>query len=183
MKNLSITKKLCRAAVIAALYAAITWVLGSFAFGPFQIRPAEALTLLPLFFPEAVPALYVGCVLANLLSGYGLYDIFLGSLATLIAALATYAVGKFVKNNILKICIGGFFPVIFNAVIIPFVIYLASGEVAYWATFFSLFLTQSVWIYGLGTPMYFALLKLIKKGVIKTDFKIDGKRQKFKKTT
>ena len=80
------TKMLCRAGVVAALYAVVTWLLGSFAFGPFQIRPAEALTILPLFFPETVPALYIGCLLANIISAYGVYEI-LGSLATLFARL------------------------------------------------------------------------------------------------
>lgn len=65
------TKMLCRAGIIAALYAALTWPLGSLAYGVmgFQIRPAEALTMLPLFYAESIPALYVGCLLANLLSG------------------------------------------------------------------------------------------------------------------
>lgn len=110
---------MCRAGVIAALYTVITWALGSFSYGPFQIRPAEAFTILPLFFPETIPALYVGCILANLISLYGMYDVFLGSLATLFAAIFTYFTGKIIKNHILRVAIGGFFPVILNAFIVP----------------------------------------------------------------
>jgi len=145
---------------MAALYAVLTWAFGSLAFGPVQIRPAEALTVLPLFFAEAVPALYIGCMLANLLSGFGLYDIFLGSLATLLAALATYFFGKIIKNHYLKVAVGGIFPVLFNAFLIPLVIWLASGEAAYWVNFVSLLITQSLWVYALGIPFYFALLGL-----------------------
>lgn len=160
MKKLFTTKSLCKTGIMAALYAVLTWAFGSLAFGPVQIRPAEALTVLPLFFAEAVPALYIGCMLANLLSGFGLYDIFLGSLATLLAALATYFFGKIIKNHYLKVAVGGIFPVLFNAFLIPLVIWLASGEAAYWVNFVSLLITQSLWVYALGVPFYFALLRL-----------------------
>jgi uncharacterized membrane protein len=72
------TKRLCRAGVIAALYAALTYAFAPVAFGSLQIRPAEALCILPLFFVEAIPALYVGCLLANLTSPFLLYDLLLG---------------------------------------------------------------------------------------------------------
>ena len=114
MKKKNLTKRLCRAGVIAALYVALTYVFMPFAFGPLQIRPAEALCILPLFFPEAIPALYVGCMLSNLTSPYFFYDVFVGSLATLLAAFSTYMVGRFIKNTVLKFFIGGIFPVLFN---------------------------------------------------------------------
>ena len=160
------TKMLCRAGVVAALYAVVTWLLGSFAFGPFQIRPAEALTILPLFFPETVPALYIGCLLANIISPSGVYDICLGSLATLFAAFATYCVGIAFRNHVVRVLLGGFFPVIFNAFIVPAVWLLAgTPDVVYWVSFGEMVLTQSVWIYALGTPLYFAVHKLRQRGV------------------
>ena len=103
MKKGFTTKRLCRAGVIAALYVALTYVFMPFAFGPFQIRPAEAFCILPLFFPEAVPALYVGCILSNLASPYVLFDALLGSFATLLAAFGTYMVGGFFKKEAWKI--------------------------------------------------------------------------------
>ena len=156
------TKKLARAGVIAALYAGFTYILAPYAYGPFQIRPAEALTILPLFFPEAIPGLFVGCALANLLSGYGIYDIVFGSLITLIAAILTFFIGKALKRNFLSVILGGIPPIILNAVGIPIIIILVSADswAAYLTYFFQMLLTQSVWIYGLGIPLYFALKRL-----------------------
>lgn len=168
MKRFS-TKMLCRAGVIAALYCVLTWALGPLSYGTlgFQIRLAEALTLLPLFYIESIPALYVGCLLANVFSGYGGWDIGLGSLCTLIAALCTYGVGRLFRSNMpLKLIFGGLFPVFINAFGIPFVMILAgSTELGYWANFVSLLVTQSVWVYGLGIPLALTVRTLQKKGV------------------
>ena len=87
MKHFFTAKRICRAGIIAALYVALTCAFGAIGYQGFlEIRPAEALCILPLFYAEAIPALYVGCMLSNVISLYGVYDIFLGSLATLIAA-------------------------------------------------------------------------------------------------
>ena len=115
MKKNSIAQRLCRAGVISALYVALTYAFMPFAFGPFQFRPAEALCILPLFFPEAIPALYVGCMLSNLASPFLIYDVFIGSFATLLAALTTYMVGRFCKKTWTKIVFGGLAPVLCNA--------------------------------------------------------------------
>ena len=166
-QRVSYTKRLCRAGVIAALYVALTYVFAPFAFGTFQIRPAEALCILPLFFPEAIPALCVGCMLSNLASPYLFYDVFVGSLVTLIAALGSYLVGCFFKKDVWKVLLGGLFPVLLNAILIPLIIVLLIGDLggmgtavsAYFFFFGSFLLTESVWIYGLGTPLYLALKK------------------------
>lgn len=170
MKNVFTTKRLCRAAIIAALYVAFTYAFTPFAFGPFQIRPAEALCILPLLYVEAVPALYVGCMISNLASPYFFYDVIIGSLVTLLAALITYTVGRIIKNEPLKLGVGGIFPVLFNALFIPFIIvFLCGGADGYssaWTAYFafagSLALTEAVWVYALGTPLYFSLLRIQK---------------------
>lgn len=82
------TKDLTLAAVLAAVYAALTMLLPVPQFGPVQCRLAEALTVLPFFFPAATPGLVVGCFIANLFSPYPL-DILCGTLATLLACLLT----------------------------------------------------------------------------------------------
>ncbi len=164
------TKRLCRAGVIAALYVALTYAFMPFAFGPFQIRPAEALCVLPLFFPEAIPALYIGCMLSNLTSPYLIYDVFIGSLATLIAAVGTYFIGKLFKKDLPKFLVGGLFPIVCNALIIPLIIVFLCGGAegysgagaAYIAFVFSLFITETAWVYGLGIPLYYGV-KRIKK--------------------
>lgn len=167
-KQLLTTRALARAGIIAALYAALTYVFAPVAYGPLQIRPAEALCILPIFFIEAIPGLFVGCALANLLSGYGLYDIGLGSLTTLVAAILTFIIGVLLKRNLLSAILGGIPPVLFNAIVIPFVIILGDAETpmaAYRTMFGEFMLTQSVWVYALGIPLYFAVKRLREKGV------------------
>lgn len=87
MKN---TKFLMQAAIIAAVYAALTLALMPFSYGVMQIRVSEALTILPFFTPAAIPGLFVGCFVSNLLSPYGMIDLICGSGATLIAAIGSY---------------------------------------------------------------------------------------------
>lgn len=165
--NRNSAKKLCRAGVIAALYVALTYVFMPFAYGPFQIRPAEALCILPLFFAEAVPALFIGCLLANLVNGIA--DVFFGSIVTLLAAGATWAVGEYCKQKTMRVLLGGSFPVLFNAICLPFMFLFlstAGGEASvavYFSYFFSLFLTQAVWVYGLGVPTYMFIRRMQKR--------------------
>jgi uncharacterized membrane protein len=83
---------MAEAGIIAALYFALTVAVAPIAYGPLQIRISEALCVLPFFTPAAVPGLFVGCILANLFSPFGIYDIVFGSLATLIAAIITYRI-------------------------------------------------------------------------------------------
>ncbi len=162
-------KRLCRAGVISALYVALTYAFGALSYSGFlEIRPAEALTILPLFFGEAVPALYIGCMIANLGSPFFVYDVFIGSLATLIASLCTYFIGKTVRNKVAKFTLGGLFPVVINAIVIPMIIVFLckdtggyeSVKTAYFVFAGSIFITQAVWVYGLGAPIYFSVEKL-----------------------
>ncbi len=162
------TKRLCRAGVIAALYTLLTYVFLPFAFGPFQVRVAEALCILPLFFPEAVPALAVGCLLSNLSSPYLAFDLPIGTLVTLLSALGTYFVGRVFQKDWIKLALGGAFPVLLNALVLPLLILFVGGEsyhslwIAYLTTAVSILCTQSVCVYGLGTPLYYAIKKLYK---------------------
>ncbi|MGJ0682314.1 QueT transporter family protein [Flavonifractor plautii] len=82
------TRDLTLAAIIAAVYAVLTVALPIPQFGPVQCRLAEAMTILPFFFPGATPGLVVGCFIANLFSPYPL-DVLCGTLATLLACLLT----------------------------------------------------------------------------------------------
>ena len=171
MKKVLSTKKLCRAGIIAALYVALTYAFAPFAFGPLQIRPAEALCILPLFFPEAIPALFIGCILSNLASPFLFYDVVFGGLATLLAALNTYVFGSLMKKRFAKLLVGGIFPVLFNSLIIPFVIVFLCGEgtdSSIWTLYFSymgsIAFTEAIWVYGLGSPIYFTIQRLQNNG-------------------
>jgi uncharacterized membrane protein len=69
------TRFLLQAAVIGAAYAALTIALAPFSYGPVQLRFSEALTVLPCFTPAAIPGLFVGCLVSNLVSPYGITDL------------------------------------------------------------------------------------------------------------
>ena len=79
------------AAMIAAIYVVLTYFISAFnlASGAIQVRISEALTILPYFTPAAIPGLFVGCLLANLLTGAAIYDVIFGSLARLLGAVGT----------------------------------------------------------------------------------------------
>ena len=83
-------RQIALSAAIAALYAALTIAVAPISYGPVQFRIAEAMTLLPFMLPEAIPGLFIGCLIANLFSGFGLIDVVFGSAATLIAGWITY---------------------------------------------------------------------------------------------
>ncbi len=110
------TRALARGALIAAIYTALTLLLAPISFREVNIRVSEALTLLPVLLPEAVPALFVGCFLANLLGGGMLPDIVLGSLATLLAAICT----RRFRDHI---ALAASMPVLFNGVIVGAVVH------------------------------------------------------------
>lgn len=79
-----------RGSIIAALYVVLVIAFQPISFGPVQFRVAEALTLLPFLWLEAVPGLFIGCMIANVFGGLGVWDIFVGSAATLAAAILSY---------------------------------------------------------------------------------------------
>lgn len=110
-RKLLTTRSLCASAVIAAIYAALTLLLAPLSYGSIQCRISEALTLLPILTPTAIPGLFVGCLLANILGGCSLWDILFGSLATLLAAMGTRALRS--RPVLAAAC-----PVISNGVIV-----------------------------------------------------------------
>ena len=122
MNNIK-TGALTRAAIIAALYAALTLLLAPISYGEVQIRFSEALTILPVLLPEAVPALAVGCLLSNILGGCMLVDIVFGTLATLGAAVCTYLLRN--KN----VTLASAMPVLFNGVIVGAVVHVCYAPV------------------------------------------------------
>lgn len=91
-KSVFSVRFIAEAGIIAALYFVLTVAIAPLSYGQLQIRISEALCILPFFTPAAIPGLFIGCLLANTLSPFGLYDIVFGSLATLVAALITYRI-------------------------------------------------------------------------------------------
>ena len=120
---------LTHSALIAALYVVLTWISAvlHLSSGPIQLRLSEALTILPVFTPSALPGLFIGCILANFLSGSLVLDIVFGSIATLLGAVGTYLLRK--KSKYLAVIP----PIVFNMLIVPLVLQYAYGvQDAYW---------------------------------------------------
>ncbi len=104
--------------MIAAIYTVLTLLAATMnlAYGPVQFRFSEALTILPMFTPAAVPGLTIGCLLSNIFSGYGAADMIFGTLATLLAAISTRMLRTVRIKDIPWLA--PLPPVLFNAVII-----------------------------------------------------------------
>ena len=150
------SKYLAKSGIIAAIYVVLCFALAPISYGVIQVRVAEALTLLPIIFPEAVLGLGVGVVLTNLIGPFGIIDIVFGSLATILAAIFTY---KTRKTKIAFV-----WPIIFNALIVG--AYLPAVAGIDWAIPFSMLsvgVGEAIAVIVLGLP----LLKLIKSRIEK----------------
>lgn len=117
-KSTGTVRFIAEAAVIAAMYAVLTILIpgGS---GQVQVRVSEALTVLPFFTPAAIPGLFVGCLIANFFVGKGIYDLVLGSLATLLAAFLT---SRMPSKYLVPLP-----PVIVNAVAVAFILKITAN--------------------------------------------------------
>ena len=109
-------------AAIAAIYTVLTVTFAPISFGPIQFRVSEALTILPYFTPAAVPGVFLGCLISNMLCGVAALDVIFGSLATLIGAVGSYLLRK----HKFLVCIP---PILANTLIIPWVLRYAYGSV------------------------------------------------------
>lgn len=120
---------MAQSAMIAALYVALTFLANAagLASGAIQLRLSEALCVLPVFTSAAVPGLFLGCVLANLLTGAAIWDVVAGSVATLLGALGTMLLRKHRILSLLP-------PIVANVLIVPFVlawVYMAEGTIPF----------------------------------------------------
>ena len=119
MKNKT-TLYIANGAMIAAIYVVLTLLLAPISYGAMQVRISEALCILPMFTSAAIPGLFVGCLLANLLGGAVIWDVIFGSLATLIGAVGSYLLRK--NRWLVPIP-----PIAANVVIIPLVLKYGYG--------------------------------------------------------
>ena len=155
------TRSLVNAGLIGAIYVALTLIFQPISFGAIQFRIAEALTLLPILTFDAVPGLFVGCVIANLLGGGVWFDVVLGSIATLLAAICTRLLRE-------KRIVAALMPTVFNGLIVGPVVYFAyvrapGDPVSVPTLLFNMATVafgELVVCYVLGLPMLYALKKL-----------------------
>lgn len=153
-----------QAAMIAAVYVVLTYLMNALglASGAIQVRISEALCILPVFTPAAVPGLFVGCLLSNALTGCVIWDVVFGSLATLIGALGTYLLRKTKFVCTLP-------PVIANTLIVPWVLKLCYGlSDAVWYLMLTVGIGEVISVCILGTVCRKVLWKH-RKVIFKTD--------------
>ncbi len=157
------TRSLARAALIAAMYALLTFALQPISFRAVQFRAAEALTLLPMLAAEAVPALAVGCLIANLIGGAIWYDVVFGTLATLIAALLTRRLRQ-------RPYVAAAMPALLNGLIVGPIVYMAymrtPGDAVHWGALIgcmgTVALGEIAVCFVLGLPLQKAMERLPK---------------------
>ena len=163
MKRQNSAVYLTRGGIIAALYVLLTYLSALFglASGVIQLRLSEMLCILPLFFIEAVPGLFVGCIVSNILTGALVWDVIFGSLATLIGALGARILGKLFPRAPFLATLP---TVIANAIIVPFVLayaYGAEGSVFYFMLTVGIGELLSAGV--LGTACYYLFKRGLKR--------------------
>ena len=152
---------IAQAAMIAALYTALTWVSQLFGLssGAIQCRISEALCILPLFTTAAIPGLTIGCIFSNISMGLPWQDVVFGSLATLIGAVGAY----FLRKGWLK-WLAPLPTIVANAAIVPFVLKYAYGmEDAFWFLALTVAIGEIISAGFFGTALTVALTPLQNK--------------------
>ncbi|WP_371380245.1 QueT transporter family protein [Sporomusa aerivorans] len=149
-----IVQFITEAAVIAAMYAILTILLVPLSSGQLQVRVAEALTILPYFTPAAIPGLFAGCLIANIFTGEGIFDILLGPLVTLLAAFLT---AKMPSKYLAPLP-----PVILNAVYVGLLLYY-TAELPMVLTMVLVAVGETVACYVIGYPLLLLLEKHYEK--------------------
>ena len=147
---------LTQAAMIAALYVVLTFIANAFGLANYsvQVRFSEALTILPFFTPAAIPGLFIGCLISNILTGCAIPDIIFGSLATLIAAFGTWKV-----RGIGNVFLSPLPPILANTIIVPFVLRYAYGIRPLWLSFLTVGAGEIISCGILGLLLAFTLNK------------------------
>ena len=151
------TRSLTRGALIAALYVGLCYISTVFGLssGAIQFRIAEVLCILPLFMPEAIAGLFIGCILSNIIAGCVLWDIVFGSIATLVGAIGAYALRWLPE----KLKWAATLPnLISNMIIVPFVLIYAYGvEAGFFALSLSVGIGELVCGVIGGSALYYAI--------------------------
>ena len=143
---------LTQAAMIAAVYVVLTFIANALglANGAIQIRFSESLCVLPYFTSAAIPGLFIGCLISNILTGCALPDIVFGSIATLIGAYVTFLLRKFKWLSPIG-------PILANALIVPFILLYAYGVRPLWLSFITVTIGEIISCGILGMILLFSI--------------------------
>lgn len=159
MSSDKVIRKIAENAVVAAIYFVLTIATAPFAYGQIQFRVAEMLVLLCFWRPDFVFGVTLGCLIANFNSSLGLWDVLIGSAATLISSLLVAYASP-------RLWVGIFYPVIANAFVVgwelnwlleldfwPSVGFVAVGEATV------IVLSYVLWIFLVRRPSFMAELR------------------------
>ena len=156
MKNTKARKRLAyitEASAIAALYTVITIAIGPLGSAAIQCRIPEAMCMLAIFTPAAIPGMTIGCLISNIATGCLWQDVLFGTLATLIGVIGA---------RLLR-CIWWLTPlptVVSNTLIVPFVLaYAYHAEEGIPFLMLTVGIGEVISAYVLGIALYFALRK------------------------
>jgi len=166
MKSKRTLLLIVQAGLIAAVYVALTFIsaLLGLASGAIQIRISEALCVLPLFTPAAIPGLFIGCAMANFLTGSLPMDVLFGSVATLLGAVGAYCIGKQIKKHGGKTSLNKLLiPIpnlLANILIVPWVLRFVYGDTgAIWFLTLTVGIGEAIAGVGFGLILLYSLEK------------------------
>ena len=149
----SLTSKLVKTALIAAIYAVLTIILAPISYGPIQFRLSEILVLFAFIDPIYIIGLTLGCFLANLFGGLGIMDLVFGTIATFLSVSAISLTSKFIKHRLTSLIISSLWPTIFNGVIIGWMLNYVL-KVPLLLTMFQVGIGEFVVVTIIGVPVF-----------------------------
>ncbi|MBM6860155.1 QueT transporter family protein [Clostridium saudiense] len=150
--NQNLTKRIVVTGVIAAIYTVLTLILAPISFGPVQFRLSEVMVLLAFLDPLYIIGLTLGCLISNMLGGFGIMDIVFGSLATFMSCVAMYWTRSTIKNSKASLLVASIWPTVFNGVIIGWVLHVTIN-VPMFITMVQVALGEFVVVTVIGVPL------------------------------
>lgn len=150
--NQNLTKRIVVTGVIAGIYAVLTLILAPISFGPVQFRLSEVMVLLAFVDPIYIIGLTIGCLISNMLGGFGIMDIVFGSLATFISCIAIYYTRNAIKNIKVSLIVASIWPTIFNGAIIGWVLHVTINAPMF-ITMLQVALGEFVVVTIIGVPL------------------------------
>lgn len=154
------TRFLTQAAMIAAIYAALTYACAILTQGMFRV--GEAMMILPFFTPSAIPGLFIGYFIGYFLTG-SLWDAIFGSLGALIAATITYLIGRYLSRFRFARVLACIPPIVMTALIMPFILmYVYGRQEVYFLLLFMCVSGETITCLGAGL-VFFTFLDRYKK--------------------
>lgn len=156
------TKFIAQGAIIAALYAALTYLQGSLApwstSWTIQFRVSEALCVLALFTPAAIPGLAIGCFLygLNTIGSFPL-DAVMGTAASFLAAAGMWFTRKVTVKGYPLLSL--LMPGVFNGLLVGWMLTFYFQEFPFWLNALYVAIGEIAVLLTLGTVLFYTIKK------------------------